>query len=75
MSLWPDTAAKMLNEQYDIYEKAREEYRNKIAKQAARIQQLEAALREIAKYKIEDGCPCNACQHSAIARAALGEKP
>ena len=37
----------------------------------ARIEQLEAALREIATYEIEDGCPCSACQHSALARAAL----
>ena len=41
--------------------------------QAARIEQLEAALQEISTYEIEDGCPCNACQHSAIARAALEE--
>ena len=40
---------------------------------AARIEQLEAALQEISTYEIEDGCPCNACQHSAIARAALEE--
>ena len=40
---------------------------------ADRIEQLEAALREISTYEIEDGCPCNACQHSAIARAALEE--
>lgn len=46
MSLWPDTAAKMLNEQHDVYEKAREEYRKKITEQADRIAQLEAALRE-----------------------------
>ena len=37
----------------------------------ARIEKLEAALREIATYEIEDGCPCSACQHSALARAAL----
>jgi hypothetical protein len=42
-------------------------------KAAARIEQLEAALQEISTYEIEDGCPCNACQHSAIARAALEE--
>ena len=40
----------------------------------ARIKQLEAALQEISTYEIEDGCPCNACQHSAIARAALEER-
>lgn len=34
-------------------------------------ERLRAALSEIAKYEIEEGCPCNACQHSAIARAAL----
>ena len=42
-------------------------------KAADRIEQLEAALQEISTYEIEDGCPCNACQHSAIARAALEE--
>ena len=41
---------------------------------ADRIAQLEAALREISTYEIEDGCPCNACQHSAIARAALEKR-
>lgn len=34
-------------------------------------ERLRAALSEIAKYEIEEGCPCNACQHSALARAAL----
>ena len=41
---------------------------------ADRIEQLEAALREIATYEIEDGCPCSACHHSALARAALEER-
>lgn len=41
---------------------------------AAEIERLRAALREIAKYEPDEGCPCNACRHSAIARAALEEK-
>ena len=42
---------------------------------AAENERLRAALREVAEYEIEEGCPCNACQHSAIARAALEGKP
>jgi len=38
---------------------------------ALNAREFAEALREIAKYEIEEGCPCNACQHSAIARAAL----
>ena len=38
---------------------------------ATEIARLRAALREIAKYEIEQGCPCNACEHSALASAAL----
>lgn len=34
-------------------------------------EKLRAALSKISEYEIEEGCPCNACQHSAIARAAL----
>lgn len=33
---------------------------------------MRLALKEIAKYEIDEGCPCSACRHSAIARAALG---
>lgn len=70
---------------YDVYAAAREEYRKKIAEQAVEIERLREwnaeialnarifaeALREIAKYEIEEGCTCNACRHSALARAAL----
>lgn len=42
---------------------------------ADEIERLRAALEEIAKYEIKEGCPCNACGHSAIARAALGFTP
>lgn len=38
---------------------------------ALNAREFAEALREIAKYEIEEGCPCNACQHSALARAAL----
>jgi hypothetical protein len=37
----------------------------------AENEKLRAALSKISEYEIEEGCPCNACQHSAIARAAL----
>ena len=41
---------------------------------ALNAREFAEALREIAKYEIEEGCSCNACQHSAIARAALEGK-
>lgn len=41
----------------------------------AEVERLREALEKISEYEIEEGCPCNACQHSAIARAALEEKP
>lgn len=44
------------------------------AKLLAEVERLRAALEKISEYEIEGGCPCNACQHSAIARAALEEK-
>ncbi len=44
------------------------EWGTKIALNALELTEV---LREIAKYEIEEGCPCNACRHSAIARAAL----
>lgn len=60
----------VLQGQYDVYAAAREEYRKKIAEQAAEIERLREALREIAdcktftdrKYMID------------IARAALEER-
>ena len=54
---------------YDVYAAAREEYRKKIAKQAAEIERLRAALREIVD------CHLYSTRPWAIARAALGEKP
>ena len=43
----------------------------RIAALEAENEKLRAALSKISEYEIEEGCPCNACQHSAIARAAL----
>lgn len=45
-----------------------------MAIQVETIEELREALREISKYEIDEGCPCNACQHSALARAALEER-
>lgn len=45
-----------------------------MSEQANEIERLRAALREIAKYEVDEGCPCSACEHSAIARAALEGK-
>lgn len=45
MTLIPNETEQALNQQYDVYAAAREEYRKKIAEQAARIERLEAALR------------------------------
>lgn len=50
------------------------DWREIAVRQAEEIDRLRAALREIAKYEIEEGCPCNACQHSALARAALEDR-
>lgn len=47
MTLVPNETERALNRQYDVYAAAREEYRKKIAEQAARIERLEAALRDI----------------------------
>lgn len=37
-------------------------------------ERLRVVLEEVAEYEIEDGCPCSACQYSALARAALEGK-
>lgn len=65
----------------DIVERLREvaerpdcTYGAAMEKAADEIERLRAALREIASYEIEEGCPCSACQHSALARAALEGK-
>lgn len=60
------------NEQFQQYARKMELDMNALAVENER---LRAALREVAEYEIEEGCPCNACQHSAIARAALEGKP
>ena len=47
MTLVPNEAEQALNRQYDIYAAAREEYRKKIAEQAAEITRLCATLEKI----------------------------
>ena len=47
MTLVPNETEQALNRQYDVYAAAREEYRRKIAEQAAEIERLRAALREV----------------------------
>ena len=44
MTLVPNETEQALNRQYDVYAAAREEYRRKIAEQAAEIERLRAAL-------------------------------
>jgi hypothetical protein len=46
---------------------------DKITCLRARVAELEEALRKITEYEIEEGCPCSACIHSAIASAALAK--
>jgi hypothetical protein len=48
MTLVPNETERALNRQYDVYAAAREEYRKKIAEQAAEIERLRAALEWIA---------------------------
>ena len=47
MTLVPNETEQALNRQHDVYAAAREEYRKKIAEQAAEIERLRAALREV----------------------------
>lgn len=70
MTLVPNETEQALNRQYDVYAAAREEYRKKISEQAARIEQLENALREIAEGKVSD----HPIELRAFCRAALEEK-
>lgn len=56
------------------YESAKSDYRDQLIESEAEIERLREALREVAEYEIEDGCPCSACQYSALARAALEGK-
>lgn len=61
-------AKRRAEDGYDVYAAAREEYRKKIAEQAARIEQLEAALRDVHAAAGNNHLIAN------IARAALEEK-
>ena len=71
-------AGLALNQQYDVYAAAREEYCKKIAEQADEIERLRAALREIAGNprggKINTPEKFDRDEFIAIARAALEGK-
>ena len=69
---WPDNAERdaVIRHQKEEIERLRE-WNSEIALNAREFAKV---LSEIAKYEIEEGCPCNACQHSALARAALEGK-
>ena len=54
MTLVPNETEQALNRQYDVYAAAREEYRKKIAEQAARIERLEAEIKTAIR-QFEDG--------------------
>jgi len=74
MTLVPNETEQALNRQHDVYAAAREEYRKKIAEQAAEIERLRAALRDL--LKVAEGWPMNAAYLDKItqnARAALEE--
>ena len=88
MTLVPNETEQALNRQHDVYAAAREEYRKKIAEQAAEIERLRAALEELlACPAIADGNhndPAWACHETAaaetfarkvLARAALDGQP
>ena len=47
MTLVPNETEQALNRQHDVYAAAREEYRKKIAEQAAEIERLRAALHDV----------------------------
>ena len=75
MTLVPNETEQALNRQYDVYAAAREEYRKKIAEQAAEIERLRAALGLFACDCIESGdlCPSPQNCRNYIARVALEE--
>ena len=52
MTLVPNETEQALNRQHDVYAAAREEYRKKIAEQAAEIERLRAALERIASLDV-----------------------
>ena len=54
MTLVPNETEQALNRQYDVYAAAREEYRKKIAEQAAEIERLRAALRGVIRVADRD---------------------
>ena len=72
MTLVPNETEQALNRQYDVYAAAREEYRRKIAEQAAEIERLRAALREIVDLGGAYGTASYAERADKIARAAMG---
>ena len=55
MTLVPNETEQALNRQYDVYAAARDEYRKKIAEQAAEIERLRADLR-LAVMSDSDEC-------------------
>ena len=68
MTLVPNETEQALNRQYDVYAAAREEYRKKIAEQAAEIERLRAALRDALSYSTIGDMPVTIYEN---ARAAL----
>ena len=74
MTLVPNETEQALNRQYDVYAAAREEYRRKIAEQAAEIERLRATLEVFAcdcGPGGEEPCPKPENCRNHIARAAL----
>ena len=69
MTLVPNETEQALNHQYDVYAAAREEYRKKIAEQAAEIERLRSALERIRDVKPSWGAESE--EMYEIARAAL----
>lgn len=68
MTLVPNETEQALNRQYDVYTAARGEYRKKIDEQAAEIERLEKALRDVHAAAGNNHLIAN------IARAALEER-
>ena len=54
MTLVPNETEQALNRQHDVYAAAREEYRKKIAEQAAEIEKLRAAISWIEPPFVDD---------------------
>ena len=67
-----DIVEQTLNEQHDVYAKAREEYRKVIQQQRDEIERLREAFQN---YMDHVGCgTAIRCEHCDAARAALKEK-